>query len=49
MKKRQLDRLMYSNMALLTPSFFMLYHAFMAQSFRGAGNRLGESRILSNI
>ena len=48
-KKRQLDRSMYSNMALFTPAFFKLYHAFMAQSFRGAGNHLGESRIRSNI
>lgn len=48
-KKRQLDRLMYSNIALFTPAFFKLYHAFMAQSFRGAGNHLGESRIRSNI
>lgn len=48
-KKRQLDRLMYSNMALFTPSFFKLYHAFMAHSFRGAGNHLGKSRIRSNI
>ncbi len=48
-RKRKLDSLMYSNMPLFTPAFFELYHAFMAQSFRGAGNHLGESRIRSNI
>lgn len=48
-KKRKLDSLMYSNMPLFTPGFFKLYHSFMAQSFRGAGNHLGESRIRSNI
>lgn len=48
-KKRKLDTLMYSNMPLFTPAFFKLYHGFMVQSFRGAGNHLGESRIRSNI
>ena len=44
-KKRRLDSLMYSNIALFTPAFFELYRAFMRQSFRGAGNHYGESRI----
>lgn len=44
-KKRKLDSLMYSNMALLTPEFFKLYYAFMRESFRTAGNAYGESRI----
>ena len=48
-KKRKLNSVMYSNMPLFTPAFFKLYYAFMAQSFRGAGNHLGESRIRSNI
>lgn len=38
-KKRKLNSVMYSNMPLFTPAFFKLYYAFMAQSFRGAGNR----------
>jgi len=44
-KKRQLDSLMYSNIALFTPAFFDLYRAFMRQGFRTAGNHFGESRI----
>ncbi|MDP1840263.1 MAG: hypothetical protein Q8N31_24295 [Reyranella sp.] len=43
--KRQLDTLMYSNIALFTPTFFDLYRTFMRQSFRSAGNYHGESRI----
>jgi hypothetical protein len=44
-QKRQLDSLMYSNIALFTPAFFDLYRAFMRQGFRSAGDHLGESRI----
>jgi hypothetical protein len=44
-KKRQLDSLMYSNIAIFTPTFFDLYRTFMRQSFRAAGNHYGESRI----
>ncbi|MBI2736108.1 MAG: hypothetical protein HYX38_06095 [Rhodospirillales bacterium] len=44
-KKRQLDSLMYSNIALFTPAFFDSYRAFMRQAFRAAGNHFGESRI----
>lgn len=44
-RKRQLDSLMYSNIALFTPAFFDLYRTFMRQSFRSAGNHFGESRI----
>ena len=48
-KKRKLDSLMYSNMPLFMPGFFKLYHTVMAQSFRSAGNHLGETRIRSDI
>lgn len=44
-RKRQLDSLMYSNIALLSPTFFESYRAFMRQSFRAAGNCFGDSRI----
>jgi hypothetical protein len=44
-KKRQLDSLMYSNIALFTPAFFDLYRAFMRQGFRAARNHFGEPRI----
>ena len=44
-KKRQLDSLMYSNVALLSREFFGLYWMFMREGFRTAGNHYGESRI----
>jgi hypothetical protein len=46
-KKRQLDTLMYSHIALFSPAFFDLYREFMRKSFRTAGNHFGESRIRS--
>jgi hypothetical protein len=44
-KKRQLDSLMYSHIALFTPGFFDLYRGFMRQGFRAARTYDGESRI----
>lgn len=44
-KKRQLDESMYPNRILFSPDFFHLFHAFMGQGFRAAGNHYGESRI----
>lgn len=44
-KKRQLDALMYANIALFTSEFFDLYREFMRQGFRSARNHFGEPRI----
>ncbi len=43
--KRQLDSLIYSHRVLFTPEFISLYHDFMSQGFRSAGNYHGEPRI----
>lgn len=46
--KRILDRLVYGQDAVLSPTFANLYHNFMREAFATAGNSYGESRIRSS-
>lgn len=46
--KRHLDRFVYGQDAVLSPTFANLYHNFMREAFAAAGNSRDESRIRSS-
>lgn len=46
--KRTLDRFVYAQDAVLSPTFANVYHNFMREAFAAAGNSRDESRIRSS-